>query len=151
MFVTDVHALGAETAQGLQLTEAFYWDQNDATREWSDRFEAIHGAKPTMVHAGVYSGTMAYLAAVEAEAGSTDGMAVADNDEGDGVRRSALRQGHGARRRPGDPRHVSIRGQGSGRIRPANGTSTTRGPSIRGDEAFLPMLEECDFTKPDAN
>lgn len=75
-FVTDVHALGAQTAQGLSLTEAFYWDQNDKTREWSDRFEKQHGAKPTMVQAGVYSGTMHYLAAVEA-LGNTDGKAVA--------------------------------------------------------------------------
>ena len=75
MFVTDVHALGTQTAQGLSLTEAFYWDQDDATREWSARFEAKHGSKPTMVQAGVYSGTMAYLRAVEA-VGSTNTKAV---------------------------------------------------------------------------
>ena len=71
MFVTDVHALGAETAQGLSLTEAFYWDLNDKTREWSTRFEEKQGAKPTMVQAGVYSATMHYLRAVEA-VGSSD-------------------------------------------------------------------------------
>ena len=75
-FVTDVHALGTQTAQGLSLTEAFYWDQNDQTREWSARFDA-HGAQPTMVQAGVYSGTMAYLAAVEALGSAEDGAAVA--------------------------------------------------------------------------
>ncbi|GGL71463.1 ABC transporter substrate-binding protein [Wenxinia marina] len=77
MFVTDVHALGAQTAQGLVLTEAFYWDLNDATREWSARFEERHGSKPTMVHAGVYSGTMHYLRGVEAT-GSTDGETVVE-------------------------------------------------------------------------
>ncbi|WP_081964049.1 ABC transporter substrate-binding protein [Hoeflea sp. BAL378] len=75
MFVTDVHALGAETAQGLSLTEAFYWDLNDKTREWSTRFEEKQGAKPTMVQAGVYSATMHYLRAVEA-VGSSDSKEV---------------------------------------------------------------------------
>ena len=76
MFVTDVHSLGADTAQGLNLTEAFYWDQNDATREWTERYEAEMGSKPTMVHAGAYSSTMAYLAAVEAVGSAEDGRAV---------------------------------------------------------------------------
>jgi branched-chain amino acid transport system substrate-binding protein len=66
IFITDVHALGLETAQGLVLTESFYWDLNDQTREWSARFEAIDGDKPTMVQAGVYAGVLHYLKAVEA-------------------------------------------------------------------------------------
>ncbi|MFD2251915.1 branched-chain amino acid transport system substrate-binding protein [Pseudochelatococcus lubricantis] len=67
VFLSDVHALGLEAAQGLVLTEAFYWDQNDGTRAWSERFAARHGgSKPTMVHAGVYAGTLHYLKAVEA-------------------------------------------------------------------------------------
>lgn len=66
IFITDVHALGLETAQGLVLTESFYWDLNDGTREWSARFEAIDGDKPTMVQAGVYAGVLHYLKAVEA-------------------------------------------------------------------------------------
>ena len=66
IFITDIHALGLEAAQGLVLTEAFYWDLNDDTREWSARFEEIHGTKPSMVHAGVYAGTLHYLKAVEA-------------------------------------------------------------------------------------
>lgn len=67
VFLSDVHALGLEAAQGLVLTEAFYWDQNDGTREWSERFASRHGGnKPTMVHAGVYAGTLHYLKAVEA-------------------------------------------------------------------------------------
>jgi branched-chain amino acid transport system substrate-binding protein len=67
IFITDVHALGLETAQGLVLTEAFYWDLNEDTRAWSERFGERHGgAMPTMVHAGVYSGVLHYLKAVEA-------------------------------------------------------------------------------------
>jgi branched-chain amino acid transport system substrate-binding protein len=75
IFLTDVHALGLETAQGLVLTESFYWDLNDDTRAWSERFEATTGAKPTMVQAGVYAGVLHYLKAVEAT-GGTDADAV---------------------------------------------------------------------------
>ena len=67
VFISDIHALGLEAAQGLVLTEAFYWDQNDATRTFSNRFaERFGGKMPTMVHAGVYSSVMHYLKAVEA-------------------------------------------------------------------------------------
>ncbi|MGV0818995.1 ABC transporter substrate-binding protein [Martelella sp. AMO21009] len=65
-FVTDVHSLGLETAQGLQLTEAFYWDLNDDTRAWSARFEERHGSKPSQVHAGAYSAVTHYLNSVAA-------------------------------------------------------------------------------------
>jgi|SRR5690625_1288632 len=71
IFLTDIHALGLQTAQGLVLTESFYWDLNDETREWSARFEEIEGDKPTMVQAGVYSAVLHYLKAIEAT-GSTD-------------------------------------------------------------------------------
>jgi branched-chain amino acid transport system substrate-binding protein len=75
VFLTDVHALGLQTAQGLVLTESFYWDLNDQTREWSARFEKLEGDKPTMVQAGVYAGVLHYLKAVEA-AKSTEADAV---------------------------------------------------------------------------
>ena len=75
LFVTDIHALGTEVAQGLVLTEAFYWDLNDETRAWSERFEAQMGNKPTMVQAGVYAGTLHYLKAV-AELGDKETSAV---------------------------------------------------------------------------
>jgi branched-chain amino acid transport system substrate-binding protein len=78
VFITDVHSLGLETAQGLRLTESFYWDQNDATRAFSKRYaEKMGGKMPSMVQAGVYSGVAHYLKAVAA-AGGTDGPAVAD-------------------------------------------------------------------------
>ena len=75
VFLTDVQAMGLQTAQGLLLTEAFYWDLNDGTRAWSRRFAARHdGRMPTMNHAGVYSATLAYLKAATAS-GSISGRA----------------------------------------------------------------------------
>lgn len=76
IFISDVHALGLQAAQGLVLTEAFYWDLNDGTRAWSKRFAEKNGGKmPTMVHAGVYAGVLHYLKAIEA-AKSKDAAAV---------------------------------------------------------------------------
>lgn len=70
IFITDVNALGLETAQGLVLTESFYWDLNDQTRAWSERFAAQNGGKkPTMVQAGVYSGVLHYLKAIKSTGG----------------------------------------------------------------------------------
>lgn len=67
VFLTDVDSLGLPAAQGLLLTEAFYWDLNDSTRAWSRRFAARNGGRmPTMNHAGVYSSVLAYLRAVQA-------------------------------------------------------------------------------------
>jgi branched-chain amino acid transport system substrate-binding protein len=67
VFLTDVHALGLQTAQGLIFTEAFYWDANDASRAFSKRFAPQYkGVHPTMVHAGVYASVLHYLKAVEA-------------------------------------------------------------------------------------
>ncbi len=67
VFISDVHALGLKTAQGLVLTESFYWDLNDQTRAWSKRFAEKSGGKmPTMVQAGVYGSVLHYLKAVDA-------------------------------------------------------------------------------------
>lgn len=66
LFLTDVHALGAQSAQGIQLTTGWYWDMNDETRAWSDRFMEKTGVRPTMVHAGIYSSAIQYLNAVKA-------------------------------------------------------------------------------------
>ncbi len=67
MLVTDVHALGLNTAQGLYLTEAWYWDMNDENRAFAKRFEARNnGKKPNMNQVGVYSSTLHYLNAVKA-------------------------------------------------------------------------------------
>lgn len=64
--LTDVKALGLETAQGLLFTEAFYWDQNDDTRAFSRRFQERHGKPPTMFQAGIYSAVTHWLKAVQA-------------------------------------------------------------------------------------
>ncbi|MBS3805019.1 MAG: ABC transporter substrate-binding protein [Oleiphilaceae bacterium] len=75
LFLTDVHALGAETAQGIQLTTGWYWDMNPEARAWADRFLEETGVRPTMVHAGIYSSTMQYLNAIKAT-GSDDAQTV---------------------------------------------------------------------------
>jgi branched-chain amino acid transport system substrate-binding protein len=67
VFITDVHALGLDKAQGLIMTETFYWDVNDKTRAFAKKFaERNRQIHPTMIHAGVYSATLHYLKAVEA-------------------------------------------------------------------------------------
>jgi len=67
VFLTDVHALGLNNAQGLIFTETFYWDMNDQTRAFAKRFAPQDkGIHPTMVHAGVYASVLHYLKAVEA-------------------------------------------------------------------------------------
>ena len=77
VFLTDVHALGLDKAQGLLLTESFYWDLNDQTRAFSRRFAKLHkGAMPTMGQVGVYSAVLHYLKAVEALKSDADGAKV---------------------------------------------------------------------------
>ena len=75
IFLSDIHALGLQAAQGLYATTAFYWDMNDDTRKWSKRFFERQKKMPTMVQAGVYSSVMHYLEAVKA-AGTDDADAV---------------------------------------------------------------------------
>ncbi len=76
LFISDIHALGLETAQGLIYTDGFYWDHDERSRAFAKRFEALHKAKPTMVQGGVYSSTRHYLKAVAA-AGTDEYKAVA--------------------------------------------------------------------------
>jgi branched-chain amino acid transport system substrate-binding protein len=64
--ITDIHSLGLQAAQGLQLTTSFYWDMDDKTREWSKRYFAKMNQMPTMWQAGVYSAVMNYLNAIKA-------------------------------------------------------------------------------------
>jgi branched-chain amino acid transport system substrate-binding protein len=72
LFLTDVKAIGLETAQGLNFTETFYWDLNDQTRAFSKRFseKMKNGAPPTMVQAGVYAGLLHYFKALDALGGN---------------------------------------------------------------------------------
>src|SRR5262252_1702698 len=77
VFITDVHALGLKTAQGLIMTEAWYWDANDANRAFAKEFAAANkGNMPTMVQAGVYSAVVHYLKAVHELKSDADGAAV---------------------------------------------------------------------------
>jgi branched-chain amino acid transport system substrate-binding protein len=79
VFVSDVNALGLATAQGLTLTETWYWDMTDANRAWTKRWQAERNAPdkfPTMVQAGVYSAVTHYLKAIAALKSAVDGKAV---------------------------------------------------------------------------
>ena len=146
-FITDVHALGAQTAQGLSLTSAFYWDQNDSTRAWSKRFMDLHGgAAPTMVQAGVYSATMQYLSAVEALGSAADGKAVVAK-----MKEAPFDDplfGKGQVRADGRAIHdmylfeVKTPEESTGEWDLFKQITT-----ISGEDAFLPMLPECDFSK----
>jgi branched-chain amino acid transport system substrate-binding protein len=79
VFLTEVHSLGLQAAQGLLLTESFYWDLNDDTRAFSKRFAEKHrGDMPTMAQAGVYASVLHYLKAVEALKDDSDGAKVVD-------------------------------------------------------------------------
>jgi branched-chain amino acid transport system substrate-binding protein len=81
VFASDVNALGLQTAQGLSLTESWYWDGNENNRAWTKRWQAERNAAgkfPTMIHAGVYSGITHYLKARVALGGAPDGKAVTE-------------------------------------------------------------------------
>ncbi|WP_231711431.1 ABC transporter substrate-binding protein [Xanthobacter dioxanivorans] len=79
MVLNDISALGLETAQGLLLSEAFYWDLNDSTRAFARRFAEQNGGRyPNMVHAGVYAGLLHYLKAVEKVGSAKDGTKVVE-------------------------------------------------------------------------
>ncbi|APG12572.1 MULTISPECIES: ABC transporter substrate-binding protein [Bradyrhizobium] len=81
LFLTDVKAIGLETAQGLNFTETFYWDMDDKTRAFSKRFsdKMKNNAPPTMVQAGVYAGVRHYLKTLEALGGNPhDGVKVVE-------------------------------------------------------------------------
>lgn len=146
MFTNDVHALGVQVAQGLSLTEAFYWDQNDATRAWSERFMETHGSMPNMVQAGVYSSTMAYLEAVQAIGSAEDGKAIVEKMKAMEIE---------------DPLFGKVTIRADGRALHDMYLFEVKTPdestgewdlykeisSISGEQAFLPMLEDCDFAK----
>lgn len=65
-FITDAHSLGLELGQGVNLVEAFYWDQDDETRAWSQRFYEKTGVMPSMLHASNYAAVMHYLKSIKA-------------------------------------------------------------------------------------
>ena len=75
MFISDVHSMELQAAQGLKFVTAFYWDRDDESRAWSKRFFARQGRMPTMAQAGVYSAIRHYIAAIAA-AGTDEAKAV---------------------------------------------------------------------------
>ena len=114
LFITDVKAIGLETAQGLNFTETFYWDMNDQTRAFSKRFAARmkNSAPPTMVQAGVYSGLLHYFKALEALGGNPhDGVKVVDKMKSMPTDDHAVRQGRDPAERPHHPPGLSVRGE----------------------------------------
>ena len=76
LMITDVHGLGLQAAQGLYLTESYYWDRNDASRAFAQKYKERTGAMPSMVQAATYSAARQYLKAIEA-AGTDETEAVA--------------------------------------------------------------------------
>jgi len=79
VFINDVQALGLKVAQGLTLTETWYWDMNDANRIWTKRWQTQRPGKfPAMTVAGVYAAVLHYLKAVDANKSAADGKAVVD-------------------------------------------------------------------------
>ncbi|MBR0938515.1 ABC transporter substrate-binding protein [Bradyrhizobium jicamae] len=75
VFISDVHSMELQAAQGLKFVTAFYWDRNDESRAWSKRFFARYGKMPTMAQAGTYSAVSHYLKSVAA-AGTDDAKPV---------------------------------------------------------------------------
>jgi branched-chain amino acid transport system substrate-binding protein len=79
VFISDIHALGLQAAQGLLLSESFYWDRDDKTRAWSKKYgERMGGKMPTMAQAGVYSSLLHYLKALKVLKSDADGKAVVE-------------------------------------------------------------------------
>ncbi len=77
LYIVDIHSLGLKAAQGTVLTSPFYWDMNEGTRAFSQRFSAqMRGAKPTMIQAGTYSSVLHYLKAVETLGDTKDGARI---------------------------------------------------------------------------
>lgn len=143
VFTQSALALDPDIAGGMKLTTGFYWDMDDATREWSARFKTRHGGIPSMAHAGVYSATMHYLNSVKA----------AGTDESDAVMAQMKSS------KPDDffARNAKLRNDGrmvhdmyQMRIKTAaerNGDDDLFVVEnvIPGEEAFGPMLAQCDF------
>ncbi|MFV0473899.1 MAG: ABC transporter substrate-binding protein [Pikeienuella sp.] len=143
LFINNVHSLGTETAQGLQMTTAFYWDMNDDTRAWSQRFHDKMGAQPSMVQAGVYAGTLHYLKALEAVGADDPAAVVAKMKE---MKTSDPLFGEGYIRADGRKIHdmylmeVKAPAESVGEWDLLKLVAT-----IKGEDAYTPMEEACNF------
>jgi branched-chain amino acid transport system substrate-binding protein len=92
MFITDIHSLGVEQFAGTTFTDSWYWNMDDQSREWADRFQEETGTRPSFAHAGNYSAALQYLESVQA-AGTDDADAVVEELEGKKVEDVFLRNG----------------------------------------------------------
>ena len=143
LFLTDVKAIGLETAQGLNFTETFYWDLNDQTRAFSKKFSARmkNSAPPTMVQAGVYSGLIHYFKALEALGGNPhDGIKVVEKMKS--IPTDDPLFGKGEIQPNGRPIHSAY-------LFEVKKPSESKGPwdfyklvgTVAGDQAFTPLSE----------
>ena len=143
LFLTDVKAIGLETAQGLNFTETFYWDMNDQTRAFSKRFaeKMKNKALPTMVQAGVYAGVRHYFKALEALGGNPhDGVKVVEKMKSMPTEDQSVRQG----RDPANGRTIH-----NAYLFEVKKPSESKGPwdfyklvgTVPGDQAFTPLSE----------
>ncbi len=114
-FINDIHAIGLQQAQGLVLTTSFYWDLDDQTRAWSQRFFKVNGKMPSMTQAGVYSGVLHYLKAVQA-IGSKDPDQVAAKMRATPINDMFARGGGAAAGWADGARHAAGAGQGAGGV-----------------------------------
>ncbi|MDW5325044.1 ABC transporter substrate-binding protein [Plantactinospora sp. KLBMP9567] len=92
MLITDIHSLGVDQFAGTMFTDAWYWNMDDESRAWADRFRDETGTRPTFEHAGNYSAALQYLEAVQ-EAGTDDADAVVGKLEGKKINDVFLRNG----------------------------------------------------------
>ncbi len=116
-YIGDVEALGLKVAQGLVLTETFYWDVNDSTRAWSKRWQAERPGKfPNMNQAGDYSATLHYLKAIAALKSTADGKAEVAKMKEMPTDDPVFGKGYDPRRRPQNSSGLSVRGEKARRI-----------------------------------
>ncbi len=143
VFTPNAQAMDPNVAGGMRTTTGFYWDLDDQTREWSKRFMERHGSIPAMGHAGAYSMTMHYLKAIEA-AGTDDSDAVIkkmkEMKPDDFFARNAHLRNDG--RMVHDMYYVEIKKPDE--RRDSNDIFKVVS-TIPGDQAYAPMLPECDF------
>ena len=143
VFTPNAQAMDPNVAGGMRTTTGFYWDLDDQTREWSKRFMDRHGSIPAMGHAGAYSMTMHYLKAVEA-AGTDDSDAVIkkmkEMKPDDFFSRNATLRADG--RMVHDMYYVEIKKTDERRD---DNDIFKVVSTIPGDEAYAPMLPECNF------
>ncbi len=92
MFITDIHSLGVEQFEGTTFTDAWYWNMDDESRTWADRFQEETDSRPSFAHAGNYSAALQYLEAVQA-VGTDDADKVVENLDGKEVEDVFLRNG----------------------------------------------------------